>query len=143
MEKKGLKKYDCNIDMDMNMTTLPKKGLKTRPYNIGMEKKGLKKYDYNIDMDMSMTTLPKKGLKKYDYNVYMDMEKEDLKKLSKEQLIKLLLKQKKSKKVSNHEDLLDTTHLRMKLHKTLQNQGLTNHQSFKLKITQSICLYLR
>ena len=38
------------------------------------------------------------------------MEKKDLKKLTKEQLIKLLLK-----KVSNHEDLLDTTHLRMKL----------------------------
>ena len=37
----------------------------------------------------------------------MDMEKEDLKKLSKGQLIKLLLKQKKSKKVSNHEDMLD------------------------------------
>ena len=35
------------------------------------------------------------------------MEKEDLKKLTKEQLIKLLLKQKKSKKVRNHEDLLD------------------------------------
>ena len=35
------------------------------------------------------------------------MEKEDLKKLSKGQLIKLLLKQKESKKVSNHEDLLD------------------------------------
>ena len=28
--------------MDMNTMTLPKKGLKTRPYNIGMEKKGLK-----------------------------------------------------------------------------------------------------
>ena len=39
--------------------------------------------------------------------MYMDMEKEDLKKLSKGQLIKLLLKQKKSKKVSNHDDLLD------------------------------------
>ena len=59
--------------------TLSKKGLKTRPYNIGMEKKGLKKYDCNIDM-----------------------EKEDLKNLTKGQLIKLLLK-----KVSNHEDLLD------------------------------------
>ena len=70
----------------MNTLTLPKKGLKTRPYNIGMEKK---------------------GLKKYDDNVYMDMEKEYLKKLSKGQLIKLLLKQKESKKVSNHEDLLD------------------------------------
>ena len=48
--------------------TPPKKGLKTRPYNIGMEKKSLKKYDYNIDM-----------------------EKKDLKKLTKGQLIKLLL----------------------------------------------------
>ena len=59
--------------MDMNIMTLPKKGLKTRLYNIGMEK----------------------------------MEKTDLEKLTKEQLIKLLLKQKKSKKVRNHEDLLD------------------------------------
>ena len=65
--------------MDMNTMTLPRKGLKTRPYNTGMEKKSLKKYDYNIDM-----------------------EKKDLKKLTKGQLIKLLLK-----KVSNHEDLLD------------------------------------
>ena len=39
--------------------------------------------------------------------MYMDIEKEDLKKLSKGQLIKLLFKQKKSKKVSNHEDLLN------------------------------------
>ena len=44
--------------------------------------------------------MEKKGLKKYDYNI--DMEKKDLKKLTKGQLIKLLLK-----KVSNHEDLLD------------------------------------
>ena len=48
-----------------------------------------------------------RGLKKYDYTKCMDMEKEHLKKLSKGQLIKLLLKQKKSKKVSNHEDLLN------------------------------------
>ena len=46
----------------MNTTTLPKKGLKTRPYNIGMNKK-------------------------------------DLKKLSKSQLIKMLLKQEKKPKV--------------------------------------------
>ena len=59
--------------------TLPKKGLKTRPYNIGVEKKDLKTRPYSIDM-----------------------EKKDLKKLTKGQLIKLLLK-----KVSNHEDLLD------------------------------------
>ena len=68
-----------SIDMNKDIPTLPKKGLKTRPYNIGMEKKGLKKYDYNIDR-----------------------EKKDLKKLTKRQLIKLLLK-----RVSNHEDLLD------------------------------------
>ena len=65
--------------MNKDIATLAKKGLKTRPYNIGMEKKGVKKYDYNIDM-----------------------EKKDLKKLTKGQLIKLVLK-----KVSNHEDLLD------------------------------------
>ena len=111
------------MNMDNNVATLPKKGLKTRPYNIGMEKKGLKKYDYTmyIDMDMNTMTLPKKDLKtrhynkdmnerdlkKYDYTMYMDMEKEYLKKLTKGQLIKLALKQKESKKVHNHEDLLD------------------------------------
>ena len=88
LPKKGLKTrhYSIDMNMDNNVATLPKKGLKTRPYNIGMEKKGLKKYDCNI---------------------YMDMEKEYLKKLSKGQLIKLLLKQKESKKVHNHEDLLN------------------------------------
>ena len=35
------------------------------------------------------------------------MEKKDLKRLTKGQLIKLLLKQRKSIKVSNHKDLLD------------------------------------
>ena len=60
--------------MDMNTMTLPKKGLKTRPYNIGMGKQGLKKYDYNIDMN-----------------------KRDLKKLTKKQLIKLLFKQQAQK----------------------------------------------
>ena len=70
--------------------TLPKKDLKTRPYNIGMEKKGLKKYDYNIDMN-----------------------KRDLKKLTKAQLIKLLLKQQAQKPrnsvkqmVNEHEDII-------------------------------------
>ena len=96
--QKGLKKCDYTIYMDMNITTLPKKDLKTKPYSIDMDiatlpKKGLKTRPYNIGME-------KKGLKKYDYNI--DMEKKDLKKLTKGQLIKLLLK-----KVSNHEDLLD------------------------------------
>ena len=67
------------MDMNKDIVTLPKKGLKTRPYNIGVEKIDLKTRPYGIDM-----------------------EKKDLKKLTKEQLIKLLLK-----KVSNHEDLLD------------------------------------
>ena len=35
------------------------------------------------------------------------MDKRDLKKLSKSELIKMLSKQKKSKKVRNHEDLLN------------------------------------
>ena len=51
-------------------------------------------------MDMNTATLPKKGLKTIPYSI--DMEKKDLKKLTKGQLIKLLLK-----KISNHEDLLD------------------------------------
>ena len=44
-------------------------------------------------------------LKTRPYSI--DMEKKDLKKLTKGQLIKFVLKQKKSKKVSNHKDLLD------------------------------------
>ena len=77
--KRGLKTRPYSMDMNKDMATLPKKGLKTRPYNIGMEKMDLKTRLYNIDK-----------------------EKKDLKKLTKGQLIKLLLK-----KVSNHEDLLD------------------------------------
>ena len=67
------------MDMEDHIVTIPKKGLKTRPYIIGMEKMDLKTRPYGTDM-----------------------EKKDLKKLTKGQLIKLLLK-----KVSNHEDLLD------------------------------------
>ena len=75
--------------MDMNTATLPKKDLKRKPYS--------------IDMDKDIATLPKKGLKTRPYNIGIEkMEKTDLKKLTKGQLIKLLLK-----KVSNHEDLLD------------------------------------
>ena len=109
--------------MDMNTATLPKKGLKTRQYSMDMNKddhivtlpkKGLKTRPYTMDMNKDIATLPKKGLKTRPYNIGMekmdlktrpygiDMEKKDLKKLTKGQLIKLLLK-----KVSNHEDLLD------------------------------------
>ena len=126
--KKGLKTRHYSKDMNKDIATLPKKCLKTRHYNKDMNmdiatlpKKGLKTRHYGKDMNMDIATLPKKGLetrpynigmekkglKKYDYNVYMDMEKEYLKKLSKGQLIRLILKQKKSKMVSNHEDLLD------------------------------------
>ena len=96
--------------LDMNIVTPPKKDLKTRPYSMNMEdhivtlpKKGLKTRPYSMDMNKDIVTLPKKGLKTRPYNMGMEkMEKKDLKKLTKGQLIKLLLK-----KVSNHEDLLD------------------------------------
>ena len=42
--------------MDMNITTLPKKDLKTKPYSI----------------DMDIATLPKKGLKTRPYNIGME-----------------------------------------------------------------------
>ena len=74
------------IHINMNTVTLPKKGLKTRAYS--------------MDMNKDIATLPKKGSKTRPCNI--GMEKKDLKKLTKGQLIKLLLK-----KVSNHEDLLD------------------------------------
>ena len=79
LPKRGLKTRPYCMDMNKDIATLPKKGSKTRPYNIGMDKMDLKTRPYSIDM-----------------------EKKDLKKLTKGQLIKLLLK-----KVSNHEDLLD------------------------------------
>ena len=79
LPKRGLKTRPYSMDMNKDIATLPRKGLKTRPYNIGMEKMDLKTRPYSIDM-----------------------EKKDLKKLTEGQLIKLLLK-----KVSNHEDLLD------------------------------------
>ena len=79
LAKKGLKARPYSMDMEDHIVTLPRTGLKTRPYNIGMEKMDLKTRPYSIDM-----------------------EKKDLKKLTKGQLIKLLLQ-----KVSNHEDMLD------------------------------------
>ena len=139
--KKGLKTRPYSMDMEDHIVTLPKRGLKTRPYSMDMSKdiatlpkKGLKTIPYNIGME-------KKGLKKYDYNVYMDMEKKDLKKLFKGQLIKLLLKQKKSKKVSNHEDLLDNEPFKDEVvqepAKRIKppNPLESHHQSLKLKIT--------
>ena len=100
------------IHMDMNIVTPPKKDLKTRPYSMDVNtdiatlpKKGLKTRPYHMDMNKDIATLPKRGLKTRPYNIGMekrdlktrhyskDMEKKDLKKLTKGQLIKLLLKQ--------------------------------------------------
>ena len=122
--------------MDMNTMTLPKKGLKTRPYSMDMEdhiialpKRGLKTRPYSMDMNKDIVTLPKKGLKTKPCNIGMEemdlktrpysihMEKKDLKKLTKGQLIKLLLKSR----LVTMRTCLTMTHLRMKLHKSLQN----------------------
>ena len=79
------------------------KGLKTRPYNMDMNdhivnlpKKGLKARLYSMDMNKDIATLPKKGLKTRPYNIGTEkMEKKDLKKLTKGQLIKLLMNKRK------------------------------------------------
>ena len=42
LPKKGLKARPYSMDMEDHIVTLSKRGLKTRPYNIGMEKNGLK-----------------------------------------------------------------------------------------------------
>ena len=58
--------------------------------------------------DDHITTLPKRGLKTSSYN--MDMNKKDLKRLSKLQLIKLLLKQeakKPSNSINEHEEIIE------------------------------------
>ena len=62
-------------------------------------------------MDMNTMTLPKKGLKTRPYS--MDMNKRDLKKLTKAQLIKLLLKEQAQKPrnsvkqmVNEHKDII-------------------------------------
>ena len=106
--------------MDMNIVTLPKKGLKTRPYNIDMNKedqittlskRGLKTRPYDMDME-------KKDLKTLKENTLVssiDMNKRDLKKLTKAQLIRLLLKQQAQKPsnsikqmVNKHEDIIQS-----------------------------------
>ena len=56
----GLKKCDCTIYMEMNIATLPKKGLNARPYSMDMNKE-----DHTV-------TLPKKGLKTRPYNIGME-----------------------------------------------------------------------
>ena len=98
-----------------------KTGLKTSQYKESMDKKdlkrGLKTRSYNMDMNKrNLNTLKEKT------PIYsLDMNERDFKKLSKLELIKMLLKQKKLKKVRNHEDLLD-------------------NDSFKNKVSQPITL---
>ena len=74
--QKGLKKCDYSIYIWM---TLPKKGLKTRPYSMDMEdhivtlsKRGLKTRPYSMDMNKDIATLPRKGLKTRPYNIGME-----------------------------------------------------------------------
>ena len=61
--------------------------------------------DMNINKKNHLMTLPKRDLKRSPHSI--DMNERDLEKLCKSELIKILLKQKKSKKVCNHEDLLN------------------------------------
>ena len=86
--QKDLKKSDYTIHMDMNITTLPKKGLKTRPYSMDMNredhivtlpKKGLKTRPYSMDMNKEdhIVTLLKKGLKTRPYNIGMEKNREE------------------------------------------------------------------
>ena len=70
--------------------------------------RGLKKCDYKLFYGMNMddnnyiTTLPKRGLKTSSYK--MNMNKKDLKRLSKSQLIKLLIKQEKDGQANEFEN---------------------------------------
>ena len=73
-----------------HITTLLKRDLKTRSYNMNMNEEG------------QITTFPKRGLKTRSYN--MDMNKKDLKRSSRSQLIKLLLKQVAKKQITNEFD---------------------------------------
>ena len=100
------------MDMNNDIVTLTKKGLKTRPYNIGMEKKGLKKYDYDIDMN-----------------------RRDLKKLTKAQLIKVLLKQQAQKPRNSvkHEDIIQPPEQFRDTYKPIPPPKTGKWESVKLK----------
>ena len=81
LPKKGLKTKPYSMDMNKDVATLTKKDLKTRPYNMDMEnhivnlpKKGLKTKPYDMDMENHIVNLPKKGLKTKPYS--MDMNKD-------------------------------------------------------------------
>ena len=121
-----LKKCDYSIYVDMNnITLLPKRDLKTSSYEMNM--------NYNDNT----TILPKRDLKTGSYK--MNMNERDLEKLSKSELIKMLLKQKKSKKARNHEDLLDNNPFKDKVAQREPANALnqeTLKQDASLKSTQ-------
>ena len=92
MNERNLNKCDHTIYMDMNMATLPKRDFKTSPYSMDMSKRDLNTSPYSMDMS-------KRDLKTSPYSI--DMEKKDLKKLTKGQLIKLLMSQRKNEEVES------------------------------------------
>ena len=83
------------------------KRLKEKVYSIYRYAKGLKEIYSNKNMQKDLKTKGlkeiysnknmQKDLKKEMYNIYIDMNKGDLKKLTKAQLIRLLLKQQAQK----------------------------------------------
>ena len=107
--RKGLKKkYIVYIDMQRDLKT---KGLKEMYGNKNMQKdlktKGLKEMYSNKNMQRDL----KKEM--YSIYIYIDMNKRDLKKLTKAQLIRLLLKQQAQKPsnsvkqiVNEYEDII-------------------------------------
>ena len=112
--------------MDRNTAILPRKDLKIRPYSMDMEnhivtlpKKGLKARPYSMNMNKEdqIVTPPKKGLKTRPYSI--DMEKKDLKKLSKSELIKMLLKKRNQRMFVTMRIYSTTTHLRTRFHNLL------------------------
>ena len=117
LSKRDLKKcsYSMNMNDNNHITTLPITDLKTSSYRMNMNNnnyittlpiKGLKTSSYRMNMDDSshITTLPKRDLKTSSYR--MNMNKKNLKKLSKSQLIELLLKRDQKQMVDECEGLI-------------------------------------
>ena len=98
------------MNKEDHITALPKRGLKTRSYNMDMNKRDLNTLEEKTPI----------------YSI--DMNERDLEKLSKLELIKMLLKQKKSKKVCNHENLLNNDPFKDKVSQPITlPQKLTKH----------------
>ena len=74
-----------------------------------------------MDMNKDIATLPSKSLKTRPYNI--DMEKKDLK----TRPYSIDMEKKDLKRLVTMMTCLTTTHLRMKLHKSLQNHSTTKN----------------